>query len=211
VGDEEGGLEPVGRRTRPAFWFAAWFIGLVAVAGLAFAGRAATEPTQASPAPDAAAVAATDGSASAAPGASAGTDGASGPGSRTPGIALARPTVDGAPVTSARLLVNGSYPDPDRPLKVALFNMWGDELAGANLLVRGEFSVVLRLPEPRPIGPAVLQIRRVDAVGRAELLVERPLVIGPLAAAPAQVERPPLGEDGLVGGLVFGTSWPPGD
>jgi hypothetical protein len=31
-----------------------------------------------------------------------------------------------------------------------------------------------------------------------------------VAAAPAPYPtRPPLGEDGLVGGLVFGTNWPP--
>ena len=204
MGDEEGGLEPVGRRTRPAYWIGAWVIGLLAVAGLALAGRAATEPSQAT-------VAAVDGTASAAPGTTTGRAAGAASVSRTAAIVLARPTIDSAPVTSARLMVSGSYPDPDRPLKVTLYSMGGDELAGADLLTRGDFTVVLQLPEPRPIGPAVLQVRRVDALGRAELLVERPLVIGPLAFAPAQVARPPLGEDGLIGGLVFGTAWPPTD
>ncbi len=122
---------------------------------------------------------------------------------------MTRPSIDGAPVTAARLMVIGTSPDPDRPLRISLYNMWGDELAGTDLQARGAFTVVLRIPDPRPIGPAVLQVSRVDPAGREAMMVERPLVIGPLAVPPPQAQRPPLGEDGLVGGLVFGTAWPP--
>jgi hypothetical protein len=36
-----------------------------------------------------------------------------------------------------------------------------------------------------------------------------PRVPGTFASPPPFPTRPPLGEDGLVGGLVFGTNWPP--
>lgn len=55
------------------------------------------------------------------------------------------------------------------------------------------FAARLRLPDPRPTGPAVLQIVTYDRRGRAQDVLLRPIIIG-------NVER--LGEDGLGGGPI---------
>ena len=39
MGDDERVLERVGRSRRPALWIGAWVVGLVAIVGLALAGR----------------------------------------------------------------------------------------------------------------------------------------------------------------------------
>ena len=62
------------------------------------------------------------------------------------------------------------------------------------------FDVEVPLPEPRPIGPALIQIVSYDQRGRARDVLLRRIVIG------ERSRRPTLGEDGLVGGIVFGTS-----
>jgi hypothetical protein len=53
------------------------------------------------------------------------------------------------------------------------------------------FVARLLLPDPRPTGPAVLQIVTYDERGRAQDVLLRPILIGALAR---------LGEDGLGGG-----------
>jgi hypothetical protein len=59
------------------------------------------------------------------------------------------------------------------------------------------FAADLALPDPRPTGPAVIQIVSYDQRGRARDVLLRPIIIG-------QVARRPIGEDGLLGGIVFG-------
>ena len=56
MGDEDHGLERVGRARRPAVWVGAWVVALVAVVALALAGRAVSTDglaavPEASPAP----------------------------------------------------------------------------------------------------------------------------------------------------------------
>jgi hypothetical protein len=73
------------------------------------------------------------------------------------------------------------------------------------------FTVTLPLPDPRPSGPAVVQIVAYDAVGRANGVLLRPIQIG-AAIDPGSAGlpgRPALGEDGLIGGIPFDTNWSP--
>ena len=74
---------------------------------------------------------------------------------------------------------------------------------------RAAFTVTLPLPDPRPTGPAVLQIVAYSPSGRAQGVLLRSIRIGALyephgGGLPG---RPALGEDGLVGGIPFDTNW----
>lgn len=55
------------------------------------------------------------------------------------------------------------------------------------------FAARLRLPDPRPTGPAVIQIVTYDQRGRAQDVLLRPIIIGSVAR---------LGEDGLGSGAI---------
>lgn len=197
--DEDGTLQPVGRRTRPALWIGAWVVGLTAIALVAVVGRIGDRPGVTA----VASVLVASGLASPAP------DELPAIGAVPPALTL--PTIDSQPLTTSTVIVRGSSPTSFGPLRVSLYSMRGDELAGADLPAESTFLTALRIPEPRPVGPALLRVSRILGDGGTEPLVDRPVVIAPLAPTPATVRRPPLGEDGLVGGLVFGTAWPPPD
>ena len=64
------------------------------------------------------------------------------------------------------------------------------------------------MPDPRPAGPAVVQIVAYDASGRAMAVLLRPVNIGALVDPSYRdlIARPPTGEDGLMGGIPFGTN-----
>jgi hypothetical protein len=71
------------------------------------------------------------------------------------------------------------------------------------------FEAVLDLPEPRPFGPAVLQLVAYDRVGRARDMLLVPIQIGASTAdSPLLTEmRTTTGEDGMMGGIVFDRSF----
>ena len=72
-----------------------------------------------------------------------------------------------------------------------------------------QFVVTLPLPDPRPSGPAVVQIVAYDGSGRARDMLLRPIQIGALLD-PTYGDgsrRPPTGEDGLMGGITSGTNF----
>ena len=72
-----------------------------------------------------------------------------------------------------------------------------------------QFVVTLPLPDPRPSGPAVVQIVVYDGSGRARDMLLRPIQIGALLD-PTYGDgsrRPPTGEDGLMGGITSGTNF----
>jgi hypothetical protein len=72
-----------------------------------------------------------------------------------------------------------------------------------------QFVVTLPLPDPRPSGPAVVQIVAYDGTGRARDVLLRPIQIGALLD-PTYGDgsrRPPTGEDGLMGGITSGTNF----
>ena len=75
------------------------------------------------------------------------------------------------------------------------------------------FVATLPLPEPRPSGAATLEIVAYDAFGKARDSVVRPIQIGPFLDPTygGMAGRPPTGEDGLMGGITFGTNLVPHD
>ncbi len=75
------------------------------------------------------------------------------------------------------------------------------------------FIITLPLPDPRPSGPAVVQVVAYNASGRAQDVVLRPIQIGALVDPTFRGtgERSPSGEDGLMGGIPFGTNVAPRD
>jgi hypothetical protein len=71
------------------------------------------------------------------------------------------------------------------------------------------FVVPLDLPDPRPSGPAVVQLVAYDTAGHARGVFLRRIVIGALVD-PTYGDgsaRPPTGEDGLMGGITSGTNF----
>lgn len=73
------------------------------------------------------------------------------------------------------------------------------------------FVVTVPLPDPRPSGPAVVQIVTYDVSGRAQGVLLRTIQIGAMFNPTTRglPGRPSLGEDGLIGGIPFDTNWSP--
>jgi hypothetical protein len=59
-----------------------------------------------------------------------------------------------------------------------------------------QFLVRFGLPDPRPIGPMVVSAIALDRDGERLAVIRRPFRVGP-------IDRPTLGDDGILGGLVF--------
>jgi hypothetical protein len=72
-----------------------------------------------------------------------------------------------------------------------------------------EFIGTLRLPDPRPTGPAVVHVIAFDPSGTATDIMLRTIRIGAVLDPTygAEAARPPTGEDGLMGGIPFGTNF----
>ena len=70
------------------------------------------------------------------------------------------------------------------------------------------FVVAMPLPDPRPSGPAVVQIVAYDSEGRVRGVFVRRIQIG-ARVDPSYgdvTRRPSTGEDGLMGGITFGSN-----
>ena len=72
-----------------------------------------------------------------------------------------------------------------------------------------DFVVTLPLPSARPSGPAVVQVVTYDVSGRAIGIFVRRIQIGGLIDPTYgdEAARPPTGEDGLMGGIIYGTNF----
>lgn len=129
-------------------------------------------------------------------------------GGRAASIRLIAPSAPNTVVTAAEVVVHGSVAQGTGRIQVLL------QTRGATPIVvetvtptatrRADgrdpattFVAELSLPDPRPSGPAILQVVSYDAGGRARDFLLRPVLIGPLAA------RPTVGDDGLMGALVL--------
>jgi hypothetical protein len=75
------------------------------------------------------------------------------------------------------------------------------------------FVTTMPLPDVRPIGAGTLQIIAYDAQGQVKDVLSRAIQIGTLLDATygALAAKPPTGEDGLMGGITFGTNFAPRD
>jgi hypothetical protein len=132
------------------------------------------------------------------------TDAASatrGPSARTP-IELRSPAIPNALVTTVDLVVRGSVRTAVGRVLVVLQSRGTAPIVVATTEpmnatrtswndASDTFVARLALPDPRPTGPALLQIVTYDQRGRAQDVLLRPILIGAVAR---------LGEDGLGGG-----------
>ena len=119
------------------------------------------------------------------------------------------PGIAGVPITRGEIVVRGLVsPDTGRiqvllqtrgatPVVVALVHP-APAAEAPHRVESSTFHAVLGIPDPRPIGPAVLQVVSYDESGRARDSLLRSIVIGELATWPIG------GEDGLMGGIVVG-------
>jgi len=189
---------------------AAWGLGLVIVVGVAWAGGPG-QGTADDPLPTASVTPTAQLEA-----AGTGRDTTSDP------IVLDWPATPNQVITTPALVVRGHLSSGAGRVQVLL------QSSGAELIVvrtvgpvtadwdrdgnrRPAFSVTLPLPDPRPSGPAVVQVVAYDISGRAQSVLLRPVQIGPLfdPSIGGLPGRPALGEDGLIGGIPFDTNWSP--
>ena len=128
------------------------------------------------------------------------------------------PSRPGAVITTRDLIVRGSIRGTSVPVLVT-FESRGAMLVSrvqpspAPLLAPAGFEVVFHLPDPRPTGPLVVQVMAMSPAGVTLEVIRLPVTIGDLApSTPREVGRDGdggLGEDGIIGGIVFGNAWDP--
>lgn len=122
-------------------------------------------------------------------------------------IVLTSPAEGDPTIGAAELIVQGFLQAEAASLRVSLETDWYrvDEATVLPALAFGErpdatrhaqFLVRFGLPEPRLTVPMVVRVVALDRDGHLLANVLRPFRLGP-------VERPTLGDDGLLGGLVF--------
>jgi hypothetical protein len=126
------------------------------------------------------------------------------------------PSVVGAVITTPRLNVRGGRVGPSGPIRVTLESSGAKLVASETLPANGAggvFEVAFPLSNPRPGGSMVVQIVAFDPHGIPLEVVRIPVEIGAIAeGAPRNVGRTgegPIGEDGILGGIVFGNAWDP--
>ena len=182
---------------------AAWLIALVGVAGFAVAGRLAEVRV-----PDVSVVAVvplTELSAQVPDSRSPATD--QPPSSDGELVVLTSPAEGDPTITAAELIVQGFVQAEAASLRVSVETDWYrvDETTVIPALAFGErpgvtrhaqFLVRFGFSEPRMTGPMVVRVVALDRDGHPLADVLRPFQLGP-------VTRPALGDDGLLGGLVF--------
>jgi hypothetical protein len=189
---------------------AAWAAGLVVVVGAALAGSVAGEAV-AVPSPAVGAMA-------------SGALPTSGAGSSMEGsssvIFLDAPATTNQLITSRELVVRGHVQLGTGRIQVVLQSRSAAPLVVATAqptilpdrrgrVLQPQFAVALAMPDPRPSGPAIVQIVAYDARGRATDVLLRPIRIGAVLDPTygAGAWDPPTGEDGLMGGITTGTSF----
>jgi hypothetical protein len=193
---------------------AVWVLGLAGVIGIAALGRFSGSGDQASglavaprAAPGAELLESTssDVAAPAQPGTDPGvTDAQTAPDAL---IVVFSPATGEPTITSGELIVQGSV-HGDADALTVIVDVRGRQLVartvqpavpdedGSSTRQRSRFLVRLQLPDPRPIGPMVLEVAAFDRSGARLAVIRRPFQLG-------RVDRPTLGDDGLLGGIVF--------
>ncbi len=134
-------------------------------------------------------------------------------------ITLDAPATANQHIASKQIVVRGHVRGGTARVQVLLQSRSAGAVVIRTVAVRSEahggaghfrlaFEAVLPLPEPRPFGPAVVQLVAYDEVGRARDMLLVPVQIGPSPAdSPVLGARRTTGEDGLMGGIVSGTSF----
>jgi hypothetical protein len=200
-------LEPVGASrgtgARARTITAAWLVMLVGVAGFAVAGRVATPEgtvvaiiAEAPPA-----VSSTPLPRSAEPSARRVLSSDGKP------IVLTSPAEGDPTITAVELIVQGFLQADAASVRVVLETGGAPvgELTVRPALAFGErpsstrhaqFLVRFGLPDPRPIGSMVVRVIALDRDGQRLAVIRRAFQVGP-------IDRPTLGDDGILGGLVF--------
>jgi hypothetical protein len=131
-------------------------------------------------------------------------DGSAGPDAL---IVVVSPATGEPTITSGELIVQGSVrPDTHslrvivealgKPLDAQTVQPGRVVVDGFATVQHARFLVRIQLPDPRPIGPMVLEVSAFDRDGKQLAVVRRPFQLG-------RVDRPTLGDDGLLGGIVF--------
>ena len=190
----------------------AWAAGLVVVVGAGWAGGVLDG--EAGPAPSAAAVARASVPVSVADSSSLSTDRLSSV------IYLDTPATTDQVITTSAVVIRGDVRAGIARLQVLLQSRTAEPMVvqtvGALSMDwdrdgprRIPFIVPLELPDPRPSGPAVVQLVAYDLAGHARGVFVRRIVIGSLVDPTfgGGAWDPPTGEDGLMGGITTGTSF----
>jgi hypothetical protein len=191
---------------------AAWAAGLLVVVGAALAGSGSVDgETVAVPSPAVGAVAS---GALPVNGTGRSMDG------QSSGIILDAPATTDQLITSHALVVRGHVQLGTGRIQIVLQSGSAAPIVVATVqptilpdrrgrVLQPQFVVALALPDPRPSGPAVVQVVAYDARGRASDVLLRPIRIGAVLDATYGdgAWDPPTGEDGLMGGITSGTSF----
>lgn len=202
-----------GSRARAGLAVAAWVLGFAGVVGVALFGRllgpgdpaagVASAPL-ATPGAESMASPRSGAAASAQPGTDAARADAPTPDAL---IVVVSPATGEPTITSGELIVQGSVQADAHSLRVVVEAL-GRPLdaqtvqparpveEGTTTRQRARFLVRIQLPDPRPIGPMVVEVVAFDRSGERLAVVRRPFRLG-------RVDRPTLGDDGLLGGIVF--------
>lgn len=132
-----------------------------------------------------------------------------------PVLRIVEPVGNGTIITSTDLVLRGARSGPAGPTQVTLLS--GDTPVTRETLPAsgggGAFRLELSVPGPRPGDPLVIEIVAFTTAVRPAQVVRIPVRVGPIeGGAPRVVGRTgegPIGEDGIVGGIVFGNAWDP--
>jgi len=126
------------------------------------------------------------------------------------------PSGPGAVITTPGLVVRGTRAVEAGPLRVTLESSGGKLVASqtlADATGSGPFRVDFPLSNPRPGGTMVVQVVAFTSHGIPVEVVRIPIEIGAvLPGTPGNVGRTregTRGEDGIIGGIVFGSAWDP--
>jgi hypothetical protein len=126
------------------------------------------------------------------------------------------PSGPGAVITTPGLRVRGSRTGPSGPVRITLESSGSKLIASETIPANGAggaFAVDFPLSNPRPGGTMVVQVVAFTSHGIPLEVVRIPIEIGAiLEGAPRNVGRTgdgPIGEDGILGGIVFGNAWDP--
>jgi hypothetical protein len=136
-------------------------------------------------------------------------------------IVLEQPSMAGQTITTRDLLVRGHLTEGDGPVRISL---WSDSDTQMEVLrldvlrapdsgLRAEdaapFEARFPLPNPRPNGTMFVEVVAFDGGGIPLEVVRVPILVGSIAVGPptGRSGTGTHGEDGIVGGIVFGTSW----
>ncbi len=124
-------------------------------------------------------------------------------------LVVTSPRGPGVEITTRRLTIEGHLHATTAVVSVSLEARGNRVIDTFVTQPTATFQVGFDLPKPRPNGRMVISVVVLGPTGGLTDAIRWPVVIG--AIAETAPPRPTLGEDGLMGGLVFGTTvdWRP--